>query len=244
MPLMSPFDVVQQGVKVQAPLAKFMVSAVVFLAGYAIIATWFTNPRDAIAAGFTMLMLIVLIIVLMALTRRSANEGMVQPAMFIGCSLPAVFVSVILATVSSFLFAWPTHFDQIFPRNPETLDIPALEVQQPQFEEFQQLTEYQASNSRSCTEKNVVRTFQYCATAEGSPLRAEILRYDGPREIWGRNGSSSIEINTPRSGCATITLRYSDYGRGPFGDCRGNRGIRAQCTLYVRRQNADDDSPP
>jgi hypothetical protein len=216
MPLISPIDVVQQGVKAQAPLAKFIVSAVVFLAGYAIIATWFTNLRDAIAAGFTMLVLIALII---------------QPAMFIACSLSAVFVSAILATVSS--------FDQIFPRDHETLGIPASEVQHPQFDECQQLTVYQASNSRSCTEKNVVRTSHYCATAEGGPLQAEILRYEGPREIWGRNGSSSIEINTPRSGSATITLRYSDYG-----DCKGNVGMRVQYTLYVRRQNAEDDSPP
>ncbi len=68
----------------------------------------------------------------------------------------------------------------------------------------------------SCTERNQVGEFMLCLSD-----RYRVLNWT-ERANSVRNGSASVDRDPQRANCVKLTLRYSDSGRGPLGDCRGN----------------------
>ena len=86
------------------------------------------------------------------------------------------------------------------------------------------------ANDGSCTERNKRRSVPICL---GSGAIA--TGFSGPHYHSVNNGGASIELGQPKPDCATMKMVYSDSGRGPLGDCKGNGWVRASFTVIGKR---------
>jgi hypothetical protein len=96
---------------------------------------------------------------------------------------------------------------------------------------FSQRFQHRIGDGSSCTERNVQRTFDLCLPEPYSVIDWSV----SPQSV--RNGAGDVARHPSLANCVVLTLRYSDSGRGVFGDCRGNGWADYAVTVNGRRSD-------
>ncbi len=108
-------------------------------------------------------------------------------------------------------------------------DLPpqAAELKAPEL--TSQLFNRYIGDGASCTEENVSRTFDLCLEP------GFVVTKWTERKLSEQNSSVSVDRHEWMPNCVKLTLRYSDYGLGSEGECRGHGHINMEVALEGRR---------
>lgn len=224
----TPLEFLREAVRA-VPAVKYALGIGGVVAAIAIIYSFKIDPRVAFVGTVVML---VLMGVLVVFARMSSLPGyrLAGPALVFTWFVLLLFMATSGSLFSSVFFQKPLDLSSwLTGANAATGADPAASAPAPAPEHASQAFNRRIGNDGSCTERNVRGDYDLCL-AEGFAVANWTGAYRS-----ARNGSATVERHGTRPNCVVLRLHYSDSGRSPLGDCKGNGWVDYDVTVNGTR---------